>query len=84
MFRSAAFQARLRLIALPLFIVLSHGVSAAEFWIEIKQGNWELKPGLTIAVGSYGGTVPGTPIVARAGGLQIIGRLVDDQWESLP
>jgi FtsP/CotA-like multicopper oxidase with cupredoxin domain len=35
--------------------------------IDIVESRWELKPGLTTAVWSYNGTVPGTPIVAEAG-----------------
>jgi len=67
MFTSSAFHARLRLLASPLFIILSLNVVAVEYRIEIKQGNWELKPGLTTTVWAYGGTVPGTPIVVRPG-----------------
>jgi len=80
MFMRTTFHARLRFIALLLFIVLGQGLFAMEYRIEIKQGTWELKPGLVTAVWTYGGTVPGMPIVARPGErvlIDVVNRLPD-------
>lgn len=57
-------------------IVLS--VHAVDYRIEIGDGVWEIKPGLTTQAWSYGGTVPGTPIVARPGErvrIEVVNRL---------
>lgn len=40
---------------------------AANIKLDMKEVNWEIKPGLTTKVWSYGGTVPGTPIIVKKG-----------------
>ncbi|GMB01545.1 multicopper oxidase family protein [Pelosinus sp. IPA-1] len=40
---------------------------AAEFKVDIKEVEWEIRPGLTTKVWSYGGSVPGMPIVVKKG-----------------
>jgi FtsP/CotA-like multicopper oxidase with cupredoxin domain len=47
------------------FAALSAG--AADYRIELRQRTWELKPGLSTTVWSYGETVPGTPITVNVG-----------------
>ena len=42
-------------------------VKAAEFELDIKETAWEIRPGLTTNVWSYGDTVPGMPIVVEKG-----------------
>ena len=49
------------------FLFLGLAAYAAEYRIEITQSSWELKAGLSTEVWSYGGAVPGTPIVVRPG-----------------
>jgi FtsP/CotA-like multicopper oxidase with cupredoxin domain len=41
--------------------------TAADFRLELKETDWELKPGLSTSAWTFGGTVPGTPIVVRQG-----------------
>ncbi|MBP1763265.1 MAG: LcoC [Firmicutes bacterium] len=52
--------------ALVIFLMLSP-VRAATVQIEMMETTWELKPGLVTKVWSYNGSVPGTPIIIRAG-----------------
>ncbi|SDD72355.1 multicopper oxidase family protein [Sporomusa acidovorans] len=40
---------------------------ASSIKLDMKEVNWEIKPGLTTKVWSYGGTVPGTPIIIKKG-----------------
>ncbi|SHH11672.1 multicopper oxidase family protein [Desulfosporosinus lacus] len=42
-------------------------VKATEFNLDIKETAWEIRAGLTTNVWSYGGTVPGMPIVVKKG-----------------
>lgn len=42
-------------------------VKAAEFKLDIKEAEWEIRPGLITKVWSYGGSVPGMPIVVKKG-----------------
>jgi FtsP/CotA-like multicopper oxidase with cupredoxin domain len=50
------------------FIVFtSLTAGAEEYRIELRQRTWELKPGLSTTVWSYGETVPGKTIVANVG-----------------
>ncbi len=50
---------------LALFITTT--IEAADIRLELKETDWELKPGLTTRVWTYNGTVPGTPIVVQEG-----------------
>ena len=53
-------------------------VSATEFRLEMKETDWELKPGLSTSAWTFGGAVPGTPIVVRQGEtvrIQVVNRL---------
>jgi FtsP/CotA-like multicopper oxidase with cupredoxin domain len=63
-----------------LFMFMAFGVAgfAAELKIEMTQGQWELKPGLSTSIWAYGGTVPGTPIIVRQGErvkIEVVNRL---------
>jgi FtsP/CotA-like multicopper oxidase with cupredoxin domain len=49
-----------------LFLYVSDDKST-EIQLEIKESLWELRPGLTTKVWTYGGTVPGMPIVVKQG-----------------
>jgi FtsP/CotA-like multicopper oxidase with cupredoxin domain len=42
-------------------------VSAETFRIDLSQKTWELRPGLSTTAWTYGGSVPGTPIVVNPG-----------------
>jgi len=54
-------------LALFLIASVSYTAGAADYRIELRQGTWELKPGLATTVWSYGATVPGTPIITNVG-----------------
>ena len=66
---TAPFQnTRVAISLFILYVILSSvGVYAADYKLELVETNWELKPGLKTSVWTYGGTVPGTPIVVRQG-----------------
>jgi len=53
--------------AVFLIASVSLTAGAADYRIELRQRTWELKPGLSTTVWSYGETIPGTPIVANVG-----------------
>jgi FtsP/CotA-like multicopper oxidase with cupredoxin domain len=53
------------MILLAVSTVLS--VPAETFRLDLRQGSWELRPGLATTVWSYGGGVPGTPIIVNPG-----------------
>ncbi len=58
----------IRAANLAAFIIFSAFTAyAADYRIELRQRTWELKPGLSTTVWSYGETVPGTPITANVG-----------------
>lgn len=66
-----------RLVRLS-FLLAGLAAYAAEYRIEITQASWELKRGLMTEVWSYGGTVPGTPVIVRPGErvrIEVINRL---------
>jgi len=48
-------------------LIATTSVQAADIKLEIKETDWELKPGLSTRVWSYNGSVPGTPIVVKEG-----------------
>ncbi len=53
-------------------------VSAADYRLELVETDWELKPGLTTSAFTFGGTIPGTPIIVRQGEthrIQVVNRL---------
>jgi FtsP/CotA-like multicopper oxidase with cupredoxin domain len=55
-------------VAIALYAILATSLaSAADFRLELKETSWELKPGLSTSAWTFGGTVPGTPIVVRQG-----------------
>ena len=47
------------------YLFSSPQVKTTEFKLDIKETAWEIRPGLTTKVWSYGGTVPGMPIVVE-------------------
>ena len=52
--------------------------TAADYRLELVETDWELRPGLTTRAWSFGGTVPGTPIIVRQGErvrIEVINRL---------
>lgn len=57
------------LTGLMAFTVLttSATVQAVNVQLEIKEVDWQIKPGLTTQVWSYNGNVPGTPIIVQKG-----------------
>lgn len=65
--------------ALVMFFILgTAAVYAADYRLELVQTEWELKPGLSTTAWSFGGTVPGTPIVVRQGEtvrIEVVNRL---------
>jgi len=79
--------ARFAVATLLLFLTLN--MHAADYRLELVETEWELKPGLVTKVWSYGGTVPGTPIIAGKGELvriQVVNRLPDTtnvHWHGL-
>lgn len=54
-------------LAAVLAVAFAAPAAAGDVEIEIGQTEWELRPGLTTSAWSYGGTVPGRPIVVRPG-----------------
>jgi FtsP/CotA-like multicopper oxidase with cupredoxin domain len=73
-----------------LFLLsLAPAIHAADFRLELVETEWELKPGLVTKVWSYGGSVPGTPIVARKGEtvrIEVVNRLPEPtnvHWHGL-
>ncbi len=52
--------------ALTVFIATATA-QAADVRLELKEANWELRPGLSTRVWSYNGSVPGTPIIVQEG-----------------
>lgn len=57
-----------KLLLVGLFIAaIGLAAGAGEYRIEIRETSWELEPGLSTAAYTYGGSVPGVPIVARPG-----------------
>ena len=58
-----------RIILLTMWFTLAAlaSASAADFRLDLREGPWELRPGLSTTVWSYGGEVPGTPIIVNAG-----------------
>ena len=49
------------------FFFYTTQVTAAKFTVDIQETEWEIRPGLTTKVWSYGGSVPGMPIVVKKG-----------------
>jgi FtsP/CotA-like multicopper oxidase with cupredoxin domain len=52
--------------------------AAADFRLDLIETDWELRPGLTTRAWTFGGTVPGTPIVVRQGEtvrIEVVNRL---------
>lgn len=62
---------RASLFALGGFLFLAGSAAAADYRIELSQTIHEIRPGLSTSVWSYGGTVPGTPIVVNVGEREI-------------
>jgi len=60
------------LTAVFTLLLYSLAASAAEVKLEIKESSWELRPGLSTKVWSYGGIIPGTPIIVKKGDLVTI------------
>lgn len=54
------------LVQLVVFSAANSG-EAAQFKVELRETDWELKPGLVTKVWSYNGSVPGQPIVVSQG-----------------
>ena len=51
---------------------------SADFRLELKETAWELRPGLSTSAWTFGGTVPGTPIIVRQGEtvrIEVVNRL---------
>lgn len=65
--RTSRITGRSRAFALAIVLAANFELSAADLKFDITPAEWELRPGLTTSVWSYGGTVPGTPIVVRPG-----------------
>lgn len=78
-----------RFFSFLAFLAFSLAGFSAEFRIEMTQGQWELKSGLKTTVWSYGGKVPGTPIVVRQGErvkIEVVNRLPETtniHWHGL-
>lgn len=61
---------RLGLLILVVQLVFLGSASfgeAAQFKLELREADWELRPGLVTKVWSYNGSVPGQPIVVSQG-----------------
>jgi len=78
---------RFILAAAVLFTTLN--LHAVDYRLELVETEWELKPGLVTTAWSYGGSVPGTPIVARQGEtvrIEVVNRLPEPtnvHWHGL-
>ncbi|PKL05949.1 MAG: hypothetical protein CVV53_06850 [Spirochaetae bacterium HGW-Spirochaetae-9] len=55
------------LITFVFSMVATAAWAAGSIKLEISATEWELAPGLTTRAWTYGGVVPGTPIIVRAG-----------------
>lgn len=63
---SVAFGLLAASVAIVFYFTSLTG-QATNIKLDMKEVNWEIKPGLTTKVWSYGGTIPGTPIIVNKG-----------------
>ncbi len=79
--------ARFLLASIYLFLALA--IHAADYRLELVETAWELKPGLVTKAWTFGGSVPGTPIVVRKGEtvrIEVVNRLPETtnvHWHGL-
>ena len=64
--KSILFAVALSLLGGALYFSTKQ-VKAVEFKLDLKETDWEIRPGLTTKVWSYGGIVPGVPIIVKKG-----------------